>query len=471
MTKKFLLLLLSFSLSACSFLNNAPKFNLDNADKLIWLNTDRALDLKDLKNKLVVVYFFHFGDENSLSMLDLLKTSINRYPDELLVLGVNLPLYNYEKDASILRNFCLKYAVNFPVVHDEKSQIADANSIFTSPALFVLDYKNQIIQEFDTIPSRETFMSLVRNKIQEYTKKKKLDMNVKSLIFLEKEKSKNEILNLFFPSGLAWNEEKEILAIADSANHKIKIIDKYSKLIDEIGSGSLGKTDGDFKTASFRYPSDLVFDGSKLVVIDKGNDFLRLINLEDKTVQTIDARQYKGYSAIANFANGFILGTQKGLLVKFNREKIKTELDKFSSVSGLLYVKDIQKEKRIKAIFVSDAKAASVYAYSKNQLERLDWNGANLVYPQGLTYDSANLYVADSYKNKIKKFDLLQNTVSDLEINIENCQGEFCQSVFEPTAIIKANYGLQKTLFIADSAKHRILRHSIDSNKTDIFYQ
>ena len=471
MTKKILPLILCVFLSACGYFSNAPKFNLDNADKLLWFNTERSLDLKDFKNKLVIVYFFHFGDENQLPMIELLKTSVNRYPDELLVLGINLPILRYEKNANALRNFCMKYSINFPILHDDNSQVADANSVFTSPAIFVLDYKNQIIQEFDEMPSREVLMSLIKNKIQEYTNKKKLDMDVKSLIFLEKDKFKKEISNLFFPSGLAWSEEKEVLAISDSANHQIKIIDKYSKLIDTIGSGSPGRKDGDFSNANFRYPGNLVFDGSNLVVIDTGNDSLRLINLEDRIVQTIDARQYKGYKAIANFANGFILGTQKGLLLKSNREKIKTELDRFSSVTGLLYVKDIQKEKRIKAIFVSDAKASSVYAYGKNQLEKLDWNGANLVYPQGIAYNSGKLYVSDTYENQIKVFDLLQNTVSDLGINIENCQGDFCQSVFEPSAIIKTDYGLQKTLFIADSAKHRILRHSIESNKTDIFYQ
>jgi sugar lactone lactonase YvrE len=384
----------------------------------------------------------------------------------------------------------MKYAVNFPVVHDERSQIADANGVFTSPAIFILDYDNHIVQEFDEMPSRDEFMTLLKNKVEEYTKKKKLDMNVKSLIFLEKEKlnieRNNELklnqeedssdptlksFNLFFPSGLAWNDEKEILAVADSSNHQIKIIDKYSKIIDVIGSGSPGRKDGNFRDASFRYPHNLVFDGTNLVLIDKGNDLLRLINLNEKIVQTIDARQYKGYSAIANFANGFILGTQNGLLLKSNREKIKKELDQFSSVTGLLYAKDIQKEKRIKSIFISDAKASSIYAIARNQVEKLDWNGANLVYPQGLAYDAGKIYVVDTYDNKIKIYDLIQNLVSTLEINIDNCQGDSCHSVFEPSSIVTANYGFEKTLFIADSARHRILKHSIDSNKTEVFYE
>jgi peroxiredoxin/sugar lactone lactonase YvrE len=496
MTKKIIPLILCIALSACSFLNNAPKFTLDNADKLPWLNTEKALTIDDLKNKLVVVYFFHFADETQLETLEILKTSVNRYPDELLVLGVNIPIFKYEKNASTLRNFCLKYGLEFPIVHDENSKIADANSVFSSPLIFVLDYKNQIIQEFEEMPSKDDFMALIRSKIHEYSKKKKLDMQVKSLIFTEKEKLKIERrnensqitsvtqngetiiqeqsskkYNLFFPCGVAWNEEMEVLAIADTANHQIKIVDKYSKLMDIVGSGAPGKKDGKFRNASFKYPHNLVFDGKNLIVIDKGNDLIRLINLDNQVVQTLDARQYKGYNTIANFANGFILGTQKGLLLKYDRENIKTQMDRFSSVTGLLYAKDIQKNKNIKAIFVSDGKSASVYASGKNQLEKLDWNGSNLVYPQGLAYSSGNLYVADTYENKIKIFDLLQNSVKDLEINIENCQGDFCQSVFEPYALIKAKYGFEDTIFIADSARHRILRHTISNNKTEIFFE
>ena len=115
MTKKILPLILCVFLSACGYFSNAPKFNLDNADKLIWFNTERSLDLKDFKNKLVIVYFFHFGDENQLPMIELLKTSVNRYPDELLVLGINLPILRYEKNANALRNFCMKYSINFPI--------------------------------------------------------------------------------------------------------------------------------------------------------------------------------------------------------------------------------------------------------------------------------------------------------------------------------------------------------------------
>jgi len=208
-----------------------------------------------------------------------------------------------------------------------------------------------------------------------------------------------------------------------------------------------------------------------LVVIDKGNDLLRLINLESKSVQTIDATQYAGYSAITNFANGFILGTQKGLLLKSDKEKTTLQLDSFSSITGLLYVNDKRHEKNIKSIFIADGKSATIYAFSKNQLEKLDWSESKLVYPQGIAYHSGNLYVLDTYENKIKVYDLAQNIVKDLEINIENCQGNFCQSVFEPTAISFASYGFDDTLFIADSARHRILRHTIDTNKTEVFFE
>jgi peroxiredoxin len=496
MAKKILPLIICICLAACGFLNNAPKLTLNNSEQLIWFNTENPLILEDLKKKFVVVYFWHFADESQFEVLEMLKNSSKRFPDELLVIGVHTPTLKYEKNASTLRNFCMKYGIEFPVVHDEQSQIADGNSVFSSPIMFLVGPDNQIIQEFDEMPSKDEFLNILRSKIFDFTKRKKLDMNAKSLIFIEKEKLKierrNELsqtttrtengatvtiektykkFNLFFPSGLAWNNEMEVLAVADTAHHQIKIIDKYSKVIEIIGSGAPGKKDGNFRQASFKFPQNIVFDGSSLVLIDRGNDLLRFIDMEEKTVQTIDARQYQGYSAIANFANGFILGTKKGLLLKSDREKIKMQLDRFSSVTGLLYAKDIQKEKNIKAIFISDAKAASVYAYGHNQVEKLDWNGANLVYPQGLAYYSGNLYVSDTFENKIKVFNLVENSVKDLEIKIENCQGDFCESVFEPSDIIKANYGFDKVLFIADSARHRILKYSPDTNKTELFFE
>ena len=496
MIKKFFSIILCLALLGCSLLNNSLKFNLDNSEKLVWFNTERALNINDLKNKITIVYFWHFTDETQFQTIEMLKTCADRFSDELLIIGVNMPSYKYEKDASILRNFILKYAINFPVVHDEPSQIANSNSVFANPLIFIVDPQNKIIQEFDEMPSRDDFMAFLKAKVQHYSKRKKLDMQVKSLIFTEKEKLKIERrndnsqiisstqngetiiqeqsskkFNLFFPSGVAWNNEMELLAVSDSSNHQIKIIDKYSKLIEIIGSGNPGKKDGNFRSASFRYPHHLVFDGENLVVIDKGNDLIRFINLQEKNVQTIDPSNYKGYNVIANFANGFILGTQKGQLLKLDREKIKIQLDRFSSITGLLYVNDKQPDKNIKAIFIADGKSASIYAFSNNQLEKLDWSESLLTSPQGMAYNMGNLYVLDSYENNIKVFDLVKNTLRDLEINIENCQGNFCQSVFEPSAIVCAKYGFEDTLFITDSAKHRILRYTINNNKTEVFFE
>jgi len=260
MIKKNFSVFLCFVLCACSLLNNSQKFNLDKSEQLVWLNTERALNNQDLKNKFTVVYFWHFADESQFQTLEMLKICANRFPDELLIIGVNMPLYKYEKDATILRNFLMKYAVEFPVVHDDQFQIANSNSVFANPLILIVDPSNQIIQEFDEMPSRDSFMALIRAKIQKFSKRKKLDLQVKSLIFTEKEKLKierrNEYsqitssvqngqtiiqeqsskkFNLFFPSGLAWNNELELLGLSDTANHQIKVLDKYSKLIKIIG--------------------------------------------------------------------------------------------------------------------------------------------------------------------------------------------------------------------------------------------
>lgn len=492
MIRLAIVLFATLLLNSCSLLK--PKFkghsvNIESAKSITWFNTQRALTNKDLKGKIVILYFWHFGDEAQMQTLSALKEVSEHFPDELLVIAVNVPLLAYEKSPEALRNFALKYAVNFPVVHDVAGELAEVHGIMANPAMMFIDPKTEVFAQLIEMPSAEDLMIKVQSWTQNYQKKKQLDLSAKSLVLPEREKIKinqnidemNATLEedldepvkqdqLFFPSGIAWSDEMELLAIADTANHQIKIINKYSKLIETIGSGVPGKRDGNFTEANFNYPEALVFDDMTLVVLDKGNDLFRLINLNDKNVQTLDTTLYNGYSAVCNFANGFLLGTKKGQLLKYDRERMKVQLDKFLSVTGLLYARDVHKEKKIKAVFVSDAKAASVYAYGRNEVEKLDWNGVALSYPQGLAYYSGNLYVADTYSNQVKVFDLMENKVRDLVIKLDNCNGDTCESFFEPADVKQANFAFEKVLFVADSANHRIVKFSLDTGKAEIFY-
>lgn len=77
-----------------------------------------------------------------------------------------------------------------------------------------------------------------------------------------------------------------LLYVADSYNHKIKVIDpKDNSCKTFLGIGKSGKEDG--KTPSFSEPSGLSYAADKLYVADTNNHAVRVIDLKTKEVSTL----------------------------------------------------------------------------------------------------------------------------------------------------------------------------------------
>jgi DNA-binding beta-propeller fold protein YncE len=90
------------------------------------------------------------------------------------------------------------------------------------------------------------------------------------------------------PLGIEVSNDGNHIFIADSYNHKIKLLDLHSKSVSTIaGSGIVGYTDGDCEAAMFAEPSyiDLI-DDKTLLVADTNNSAIRSIDLQSCRVTT-----------------------------------------------------------------------------------------------------------------------------------------------------------------------------------------
>ncbi len=101
-------------------------------------------------------------------------------------------------------------------------------------------------------------------------------------------------VRLQHPLGLArWNDK---LLIADTYNHKIKLLDPLAKTVSSFaGTGKPGQTDG--ATPSFYEPGGLSVAGDKLYVADTNNHAIRILDLKTKETKTL---QIKGLQPPAN---------------------------------------------------------------------------------------------------------------------------------------------------------------------------
>jgi thiol-disulfide isomerase/thioredoxin len=91
-------------------------------------------------------------------------------------------------------------------------------------------------------------------------------------------------VRLQHPLGLArWNDK---LLIADTYNHKIKVLDPASRSVKSFaGTGKPGQSDG--PKPSFYEPGGLAVAGDKLYVADTNNHAIRVVDLKTKETKTL----------------------------------------------------------------------------------------------------------------------------------------------------------------------------------------
>jgi len=94
-------------------------------------------------------------------------------------------------------------------------------------------------------------------------------------------------VRLQHPLGLArWNDR---LLIADTYNHKIKILDPVARSVKSFaGAGKPGQADG--ARPSFYEPGGLAVAGDKLYVADTNNHAIRVVDLKTKETQTLQIK-------------------------------------------------------------------------------------------------------------------------------------------------------------------------------------
>ena len=90
--------------------------------------------------------------------------------------------------------------------------------------------------------------------------------------------------------GVQWWEEEEKIIVADTYNHRIKLLDpKTGEIKRWVGSGKSGLKDGKGIDSRLSEPSGFALDSkaNKLYVADTNNHVIRVINLTSQEIRTL----------------------------------------------------------------------------------------------------------------------------------------------------------------------------------------
>jgi thiol-disulfide isomerase/thioredoxin len=256
-----------------------------------WLNTGgRALTLKDLRGKFVLLDFWTFCCINCLHVLDELRELEQRYSDVLVIAGVHSPKFAHEADPDALRAAVARYGVSHPVLDDPTLATWSAYGARAWPTLVLVDPTGYVVAHLSGEGHAHGLDVLLRQLVAEHEAAGTLHRGDGPYVPPEPAPGA-----LHFPGKLLALPGGTLL-LSDSAHHQIVELD--GDLTTErrrFGSGARGRTDGAADVCAFSEPQglallpDAVADvvGYHVIVADTVNHLLRGLNLADGTVRTV----------------------------------------------------------------------------------------------------------------------------------------------------------------------------------------
>jgi thiol-disulfide isomerase/thioredoxin len=258
---------------------DVPEFPRD----LEWLNT-KPLKMEDLKGKFVLFDFWTYCCINCMHILPELKKLEQKYPNELVVIGVHSAKFDTEKLSDNIREAILRYEIVHPVINDADHKIWDEYGVSSWPTILMIDPEGKAVWGRSGEFKADEVDEILKVAIPYYRDQKLLD---ETPLKFELEAAKEETTPLRFPGKILADERGNRLFITDSNHNRIVIATLDGQLLDVIGKGDIGRADGDYRTATFDHPQGCALLDDTLYVADTENHLIRKVNLRAKTVTTI----------------------------------------------------------------------------------------------------------------------------------------------------------------------------------------
>ncbi|MFB9863249.1 thioredoxin-like domain-containing protein [Rufibacter immobilis] len=431
---------------------NAPEINTRHG----WLNTDRGYTLKDFRGKIVLLDFWTFGCINCQHILPDLKRLEQEYAQELVVIGVHSAKFTAEKQQNAIRQAILKFGIEHPVVNDADFEVWKQYAVNAWPTVVLIDPDGKVIGQ----KPGEGIYDIIKPHLDELIQTFGDKLNRGSFPF--KRELPASATTLSFPSKLISAPDGHLF-LSDSGHNRILKIDTTGQVLDVIGSGQQGFTDGPATEATFHEPHGLALHGSALYVADAKNNALRKVDLNTKQVSTVagtgELSYYFFHEDIGVPVNPnspwdlALDGNQLYIASAGNHQILRMDLQTqrvyrfagtgrealadgslseaaFNQPSGLalvdrtLYVADPEAS-AIRAVDLDKASVTTLIGQGLFEFgdEDGDFEEAYLQHCMGIAVHGGNLYIADTYNGKIKVMDLAKERIKTLVAGLEEPNG------------------------------------------------
>lgn len=260
-----------------------------------WINTGGIdLSLADLRGKVVLLDFWTFCCINCLHVLDELRPIEQKYADELVIIGVHSPKFEFERTVEAVDKAVERYQVEHIVLDDPDLQTWQAYSARAWPTLALIDPEGHLVASMSGEGHAAGLASLIEDLIEEHAAKGTLRRGNDPYVPPAPVET-----DLFYPGKLirlTTGEHAGNLLVADSGHHSLVEFDPTgSTILRRYGSGERGRTDGPAGAAELsepgglaELPAELAAEvGYHVVIADTVNHLLRGLNLDTGQITTV----------------------------------------------------------------------------------------------------------------------------------------------------------------------------------------
>ncbi|KAL0486910.1 NHL repeat-containing protein [Acrasis kona] len=257
--------------------------------------------------------------------------------------------------------------------------------------------------------------------------------------------------SLFNPIGLAVDSINNLVYIADSGYHRIRVVNRTSGLISTFaGTGDYGYN-GDYITAT----SALLYIPTG-VAVDSINDLVYIADSSNNRIRVVDRRN-GNISTFAGTSGVDGTNNNRASIVPLNRP-IRVSID---NINNLVYIADAGNSV-IRVVDRSNNKIKSIVGtgYPRYCCDNEPYTYAVLKYPESTAVDSINnlVYIADSGNHRIRVANRTSGLISTFAGTGDyGYNGDYITAtsalLYRPTGV--AVDSINDLVYIADSSNNR----------------
>ena len=488
-------------------MDNPNRLRIKAADfpsGLTWYNTRYPISLRELRGKVVLLDFWTFCCINCMNVIPDLNRLEEKYPNELVIVGVHSAKFNAEQKGENIRQAILRYGIRHPVVNDKDLIIWRLYEVRAWPSFALIDPEGNLIGITSGEGIYDSFNTIISSIIQEYDRKGKMDRRP---LRFDLEKLHPDESALAFPGKILAVEAANHLFVADSNHNRIIVANLDDLAVQMIvGQGRAGFRDGSFQVAQFNHPQGMASQGDFLYVADTENHAIRQIDLKNRQVMTLagNGRQarrigsgygltislnspwdlvfHQGtlYIAMAGFHQIWQLRLKDGFVEPYAGSSREGIVD--GPLKSALMAQPSGITTDNKKLYCADSESSSIRSLDLHPLGSVqtivgrdlfvfgdrDGQGDSVLlqHPLGVTFWQEHLYVADTYNNKIKRIDPLEKRSETIlgtgAEGLRNGVGQ--ETLFNEPGGVSVAAG---QLYIADTNNHVIRKADLTTCKVE----